>query len=139
MYNIYKNITENAFSILKKKLDKIEAISSPFMQQNNFYLNRSSFNDILALDYQQKESAFYGNIGLKYIDEPAVNSEHKFEFYVLKAMDKKDVRLYKRVILSQKYSLDQVDQSIYPYFEKCLSIYNEIAEKDLNEKIALKQ
>lgn len=137
-YIIYKNLGEKTFDVLKEQLNKIEAISSAFMQQNDFYLNRKSYSDVLALDYLNNRGSFYGNIGLRYSDNPGLNAMDQFEFYVLKALDKGDERFYKRILFPEKYPLDIIFANVYSFFGDCLSLYESIKEEDLHEKIILR-
>lgn len=138
-YIIYKNLDEKTFDSLKDQLNTIEPISSAFMQQSDFYFNRKSYSDVLALDYLNNRGSFHGNIGLRYSDNPALNAVNQFEFYVLKAMDNDYERFYKRILFPEKYSLDIIYGNVYSFFGDCLSLYKSIKEEDLTEKSTLRK
>jgi hypothetical protein len=137
-YIIYKGINENEFTVLKEKLNNIERISSPLMQMHDFFLNRESYDEALALDYLHKDEKFQGNIGLKYIEKVTPSDLHLFEFYILKAYDKGELRFYQRVIIKKKNTLDEVYGNIYKPFNECLVIYESIKEDEMVENIKLR-
>lgn len=136
-YNIYKDIDEREFNLMKEKLKKIEVISSPLMQTNDFYLNRDSYQDVLALDYQRKDDKFFGNIGLKVYERDS-KKPRVFEFYITKSYDEHDHRFYKKVI-GNKYSLDEAYENVHQIFNECLLIYENLKENELWEKIKIRK
>lgn len=138
-YSIYKNVEEHEFEALKERLNNIERVSSPLMQMHNFYLNRDSYEDTLALDYLYKDEIFFGNIGLTYIDKEKSRDFHLFEFYITKSYDKGDQRFYKKIVIEKKYTLDKVSENIYKLFKECLLMYESIRNDEIIESIKLRR
>ncbi len=131
-YMIYKNIGEGEFLASKRKLDDIEAISSPIMQKHEFYLNKRDYDEILALDYIYQNDFFMGNIGVAYHEVLTSNMELEFKFYILKAFDLNHKRYFKKIELEKSYSLEEIETEIISLFEKCIYVYNDLRKRGFN-------
>jgi hypothetical protein len=138
-YSIYKNVRNEDFDVLKRELDFIERISTPFMQRNDFYLNKDHSEDVLGIDYFCKSSKYLGNIGMKYNEEKSTQQVRLFEFYILKAYDTEEKRFYKKEHLNEVYTLEQIKEQSYDLFGKCISIYNSLTDKDLVNNVTLRK
>jgi hypothetical protein len=138
-YSDYKNINREDFEDIKLILDRIERISSPIMQMDDFYANRINYDEALGLDYLHEDTDFEGNIGLTY-DEEQSTTEHKlFRFYILKTYDANGYRFYKKDGLKEFYSIVEVEKKFIQLFKECLDIYNSLKKDELIEKIKLKE
>ena len=137
-YSIYKNINENEFADLKNRFDQIERIVSPRMQMNGFYLDRTSFDEIVGLDYISSNNDFYGNIGVLFDDDKSYDVK-KFNVYVLKSYDKNGTRYYKRIDLSSGLTINEIEENCIKLFDECVSFFFSIKKEDLNESILLKR
>jgi hypothetical protein len=138
-YIIYDNINEKDFIEIKSRLDSIERISSPLLQQSGFYLNRKQYEDVLNLDYVHDGKEFMGNLGVAYDEEESSPDRNLFKFYVLKAYDDNGQRFYKKTSLDGRYSLAEVEEIFISLFEECISLYNSLEKKDLNDSIILRK
>lgn len=129
LYSIYKNISSEEFAVVKKNLDQIEQLVTPFLQTNGFFLNRDShFQEFLGLDYMLSDNKYMGNIGVKFIDKKYDDKKPKFNFYIVKAHDIDNVRYSKVEALPELCTIDEIANNSINLFQSCIIIYRQISD-----------
>ena len=141
-YSIYEFIDMERELEIRFRINTIAPQIDDFMVQHEFILNIGpQSEDGIGLDfsYEKRSTGIKGNIGFEYIDKLHIKGDEEFKFYVLKAIDVNEQRLYKRLYLpKQNIKISELESNSLFYLEICINLFNKWGLGDLHEKISLK-
>ena len=70
-YNIYSNITDDAFNVICERLKATESKMNKILSSDKWRLHSPVANsDALFIDFVKRDSNVYGNIGVAFEDRP---------------------------------------------------------------------
>ncbi|MGZ5242938.1 MAG: hypothetical protein ACXWW0_03605, partial [Bacteroidia bacterium] len=126
-YKLYANLTNREESEFLKKLHSVNAQIKPILEQNNFLQSKGD-EDYLALSFTRKSKEVYGNIGFNFHEE---SSDKTFICYLTISIDKPDKQDFKRIIIAEKISIDELASQAENLIREALNLFKEHKKKYL--------
>ncbi len=131
-YIIYENIRKSRFDELKHTIKCIESVVSTTLSKSNFFVEKDDdYSAFLGIDFRFDNTQILGNIGFSYNEELSTENYELFDFYILKARDKNNIRLFLKQTLDKHYTLSEILSNSVSLFEECILVFHSINDEKL--------
>jgi hypothetical protein len=129
IYNVYKNCSDQQFELLKTHLEKLKEKILRLYTKRLKHKSRFDDDDYLILNFSfNNENLFGSNLSIIFEDE---QDSLTFGVSILKAVDIKSIRYFKRANIAQNLSIELLEKNIDFYINEAISAYDSWSKDDL--------
>lgn len=135
-YNIYKHISNEELDFYSRKLKAIVMTRIGVTIDKSFQFVVPRDSDALGITYRYiKNDGFEGAIGIYYEDNP---EQITFVCGVIKTLDIKNLRYYKKMNVCENASFDEIEANLESLFDKSLNCFFKWNKEELADFIVMK-